>query len=99
MAVRVVGHYQAAEARRAAAAASSSTQKGKKYEPYNDATVFVGSGISAQPGEEQRMLSAEEKIQELTMIVDKQKLDQQKLSRELEEVQAEKVCFAKFFFF
>jgi hypothetical protein len=93
------GRRQAAEARRAAAAASSSTQKGKKYEPYNDATVFVGSGISAQPGEEQRMLSAEEKIQELTMIVDKQKLDQQKLSRELEEVQAEKVCFAKFFFF
>ena len=53
-----------------------------------DATVFVGSGT---PGEERRMLSAEDKIQELTMIVDKQKTDQQKLSRELEEVQAEKV--------
>ena len=67
----------------------------KQYEPYNDATVFVGSGVSAQPGEERRLLSAEEKIQELTTIVDKQKTDQQKLSRELEEVQAEKVrnCF------
>ena len=37
------------------------------------------------------MLSADEKIRELAMIVDKQKSDQQKLSRELEEVQAEKV--------
>jgi signal transduction histidine kinase len=51
----------------------------------------VGSAVSAQPGEEQRMLSADEKIRELAMIVDKQKSDQQKLSRELEEVQAEKV--------
>ena len=89
------GRRQAAEARRAAGTSTGGAHKAavpqKQYEPYNDATVFVGSAVSAQPGEEQRMLSADEKIRELAMIVDKQKSDQQKLSRELEEVQAEKV--------
>lgn len=37
------------------------------------------------------MLSAEEKIRELTRIVDGQKQEQERLGRELEEVQAEKV--------
>ena len=99
------GRRQAAEARRAATALktvgggvdnktspSLIRPQQKQYEPFNDATVFVGSGT---PGEERRMLSAEDKIQELTMIVDKQKTDQQKLSRELEEVQAEKVSEKK----
>ena len=63
----------------------------KQYQPYDDATVFVGSAVSAQPGEERNLLSAEDKISELALVVERQKADQQKLSRELEEVQAEKV--------
>ena len=67
----------------------------KQYQPYDDATVFVGSAVSAQPGEERNLLSAEEKIAELASLLERQKADQQKLSRELEEVQAEKVRYLR----
>ena len=71
----------------------------KQYQPYDDATVFVGSAASARPGEERNLLSAEDKISELARIVERQKADHQKLSRELEEVQAEKVSNILIFLF
>ena len=46
-----------------------------------------GAGLLERP----RLLSAEEKIEELTRMVDTQRGEQEKLGRELEEVQAEKV--------
>ena len=61
--------------------------------------MFVGSAASARPGEERNLLSAEDKISELARIVERQKADHQKLSRELEEVQAEKVSNILIFLF
>ncbi len=66
--------------------------KHKQYEPYHDAVVFVGDNDNEESGSSSRLLlSGDEKIKELTRIIEIQNTEQKKLALELEEVQAEKV--------
>jgi kinesin family protein 3/17 len=62
----------------------------KKYAPYHDTVLFVGDNQGGN-GEMRSMLNADEKIKELTRVLEVQKQEQKKLAQELEDVQAEKV--------
>lgn len=65
--------------------------KHKQYEPYHDAVVFVGDNGNDENSSSRLLLSGDEKINELTRIIEMQNAEQKKLAQELEEVQAEKV--------
>eukprot|EP00505_MAST-04D_sp_SCG-Rhode-Island_P000548 Stramenopile-MAST_4_protein_548 len=68
---------------------SSPSQAAKTYVPYHDTVLFVGDN---QGGKDSRsLLSADEKVVELTKVLEVKSLEQKKLAQELEEVQAEKV--------
>ena len=62
----------------------------KKYAPYHDTVLFVGDNRGSN-GDVRSMLNADEKIKELTRILEARGQDQKKLAQELEDVQAEKV--------
>ena len=66
--------------------AVSGAGNAKMYKPHDDPTVFVGND---NVGSE--LLSADEKIRELSGLVEILKAERQKASKDLEEVQAEKV--------
>eukprot|EP01138_Halocafeteria_seosinensis_P014292 gb/GECG01014592.1/.p1 GENE.gb/GECG01014592.1/~~gb/GECG01014592.1/.p1 ORF type:complete len:994 (+),score=180.45 gb/GECG01014592.1/:1-2982(+) len=71
---------------------SSHLVETKQFKPYQAPTVFTGDddnneGATGSPN----LLSAEEKINELQNLVESGKNERERLARELEEVQAEKV--------
>jgi hypothetical protein len=65
-----------------------------QYRPYDAPTVFYGNGSNGSSGSQPSggLLSAEEKISELMRVLESATSDRERLARELEEVQAEKVC-------
>ena len=64
--------------------------KHKQYEPYHDTVVFVGDSKDGD-NSNRLLLSGDEKIKELSRIIELQNSERKKLAQELEEVQAEKV--------
>ena len=64
----------------------------KQFKPYQVPTVFTGDGDETNNATgSPSLLSAEEKINELQNLVESGNNERERLSRELEEVQAEKV--------
>ena len=70
--------------------------KHKQYEPYHDTVVFVGDSKDGD-NSNRLLLSGDEKIKELSRIIELQNSERKKLAQELEEVQAEKVSVEYFF--
>ena len=64
-----------------------------QFRPYDAPTVFSGAdgAASARESQPSTLLSAEDKIAELTRVVETTKTDRDRLAQDLEEIQAEKV--------
>lgn len=68
----------------------------KRYKPFNDTpVVFDAEGEQPNTPAEGRLLSAEEKIAELTAVVEAARSESERLRKELEEVAAEKVTVVR----